>query len=70
MLSKEEANDLAKTVENKLPENTGFCILLFPFNDSNGRMQYISNGDRKCVAEAIKEWLDKVDTDEKFGKDL
>lgn len=68
MLEKENVNFLANMIDNALPENMGFCLLLFPFNET-GRMQYVSNGNRDDIANAMREWLEKVDK-EKFGKDI
>lgn len=72
MLSREHANELAKMVEKNIPENYGFCVLVFPFMNSpedNGRMQYISNGNREDIVRAMKEWIAKTE-DDNFGKDI
>lgn len=69
MLSREKAEELAKIIDNNLPTDMGFCLLVFPFN-KQGKMQYISNGNRQDVANAMLEWLCKVNNDGKFGKDI
>lgn len=70
MLSREHANDLALMVEQNIPKEYGFCLLLFPFGESgDNRMQYISNGNREDIVKAMKEWIKKTE-DDNFGKDI
>jgi len=70
LLSREDANKLAKMVEQNIPKNCGFCVLLFPFGEGEDhRMQYISNGNREDIVTAMKEWIKKTEGDN-FGKDL
>ena len=70
MLNNENAEFLAREIENQLPDGIGFCLLLFPFNNENGgRMTYVSNGNREDVANAMKEWLKKVNNNN-FGDDI
>ena len=68
-MDKENLNLLANMVDNALPDNMGFCLMVFPFG-SEGRLQYVSNGNREDVVKALKEWIATVDTDKKFGKDI
>jgi hypothetical protein len=35
----------------------GFCLLAFPFDNIDGRMNYISNGNRADIIVALKELL-------------
>lgn len=70
MLSREHANDLARMVEQNIPKEYGFCLLLFPFGEGDDyRMQYISNGNREDIVKAMKEWIKKTE-DDNFGKDI
>lgn len=70
MLSREHANDLARMVEQNIPKEYGFCLLLFPFGEGDdNRMQYISNGNREDIVKAMKEWIKKTE-DDNFGKDI
>lgn len=67
---KEVLPDIAKYIDNKLPDNYGFCVLAFEFGDKpNRRMNYIANGDRKDIAKAMLEWCSKVDEDT-YGKHI
>ncbi len=55
-------NNLAKGVDqilngNQGKQKNGFILLVFPFNDHNGRCNYISNADRKDVIVLLKEQL-------------
>lgn len=70
MLSREHTNDLATMVEQNIPKEYGFCLLLFPFGEgADNRMQYISNGNREDIVKAMKEWIKKTE-DDNFGKDI
>ena len=69
-MDKENLNLLANMVNNALPDNMGFCLMVFPFGSKKGCLQYISNGDREGVVKILKEWIATVDTDKKFGKDI
>lgn len=68
----EKLPEIAKYIENQLPEGYGFVMLGFRFGKhvEGDRLLYISNGNRADVAKAMKEWCEKVDNEEKFGKDL
>ena len=35
----------------------GFCLLVFPLNDRNGRMNYIANANREDMLIAMKEFI-------------
>lgn len=37
----------------------GFVLLAFPFGESQGRLNYISNGKREDVHRILREWMDK-----------
>lgn len=69
-MDKENLNLLANMVNNALPNNMGFCLMVFSFGCEKGRLQYVSNANREDVLEALKKWIATVDTDEKFGKDI
>lgn len=62
--------DIARYIDDKLPENYGFCVLAFEFGDKpNRRMNYVANGDRKDIATAMLEWCSKVKEDN-YGKHI
>lgn len=58
-------NDLAKALDRAFNGNlkgrdrkTGFVLLVFPFNNHDGRCNYISNGaDRKDIVTLMKEQI-------------
>jgi len=41
--------------------STGFVLLLFPFNDHNGRCNYISNANRDDVVVMLKEQIKRFE---------
>ena len=61
---------IAKNIDKSLPKDFGFVLLTFKFNESNSKLMYISNSNRSDVIKAMEEWIDKVNSDEKYGKDL
>lgn len=40
---------------------TGFVLLVFPFDDHEGRTNYISNADRKDVVTMMKEQIKRFE---------
>lgn len=53
---------LADAIDGLLNEpreerKTGFALLMFPFGDHQGRMNYISNADREHMLIALKEFI-------------
>jgi hypothetical protein len=48
-------NRIARTIDDMLPEGTGFILLASPFG-AHGVAQYVSNGSRpECI-----DWLDET----------
>lgn len=57
-MDREYLKDAARVVQSKLPDNTGFILLAFPFNgEGDNRLVYISNAQRTDALNAMKEWL-------------
>ena len=61
-------NELARGIDavlngNERPKRLGFCLLMFEFgiNDGSGRVNYISNADRRDMLVAVKEWLARAE---------
>ena len=52
------ADELRKTFRGH-----GFCLLVFDFNTTQGRMNYISNANRADMLTAIKEFIARVESD-------
>lgn len=62
--------EIAKNIQEKLPDGMGFALLAFEFGDEDGRkMMYVSNADREDVQESMLEFCNKVDKTN-FGKDV
>lgn len=68
----EKLPNIAEYTKSQLPEGYGFVTLCFKFGEhANGdRLLYIANGNRSDIAKAMQEWINKVNSDEKFGKDI
>jgi len=67
---RETLPEIAKDISNKLPENYGFCTLVFQFGDGpNRRMSYVSNANRQDIGRAMIEWLQATEGN-KFGKHI
>lgn len=72
----QEASDMlqniAKDIQEKLPEGMGFILLSYEFGDELGRkMFYVSNSDRTDVLTAMSEFIERNTIDPSFyGKDV
>lgn len=63
--------ELAKEIKAKLPDNTGFILLAFPFNgEGDNRLTYISNAQREDAIACVKEWLLKAGAAEDWMKHI
>lgn len=57
---------IAKKVKEELPDNFGFVVLAFKFNEK-GEMIYVSNANREDVVKSMKEFIEK--TENNYGND-
>jgi len=56
--TKERMQLLARSIDAQLPEGFGFCLLVFPFGEPDGkRLNYVSNAARTDVLSVMKEFL-------------
>lgn len=46
-------------VKKGADRDVGFMLLVFPFGESAGRINYISNSDRESMLVAMKEFIAK-----------
>jgi hypothetical protein len=51
---------LGRMVKILLPDKWGFVVLAFPLNTDEGRMNYVSNAERKDVVRAMYEFIEKT----------
>ena len=57
---------IAKKVEADLPEDFGFVVLAFKFNEE-GQLMYVSNANRADVVKEMEEWI--IKTKKNYGND-
>lgn len=66
--------DIARNVKATLPDNMGFAVLAYEFNedeDGERKMLYVSNSNREDVILAMTEFIKRQLDDPKiFGKDV
>lgn len=55
---RERMNKLGAHLTGMFP-GMGFCLLVFPFGDNDGRMNYISNAERDDMVTALEEFIAK-----------
>ena len=60
--------EVARTIETILPPHTGFVLLTFDLGPKTGRMEYVSNGKREDVIQAMQEFITKAGQPDKWGK--
>ena len=53
--------EIAREIDERLPEGWGFVLMAFPFGEREGRLNYIANCQREDGLRVIREWLAKVD---------
>lgn len=52
---------IAQKITDELPPKWGFALLCFPFDDREGLLNYIANGDRKDIIKTMKEFIAKTE---------
>lgn len=68
-LVKNRMQKIAKCVDGLLPNNYGFVVLAFSFEDNDTKkLMYASNSNREDIVNVMKEWINK--TENSFGKDI
>lgn len=63
---KSKMQTIAKKVQEELPNDFGFVVLTFKFNEL-GQMIYVSNANREDVIKSMKEFIKK--TENNYGND-
>lgn len=63
---KSKMQTIAKKVQEELPNDFGFVVLTFKFNEL-GQMIYVSNANREDVIKSMKEFIEK--TENNYGND-
>lgn len=65
---REKMNDLAGRLDQFFngpsrgtDRKIGFVLLVAPFNDDQGRVNYISNGERKTIVTMMKELIQRFE---------
>lgn len=67
---KQYLRDVAKVIDSKLPDNTGFIVISSPFGGPEGRVQYISNIERLDAIKLLKEFLFNIGEEENWMKHI
>lgn len=57
--TRDQMQKIAALVNEETPEGWGFFVLVFPFDDRAGRMNYVSNAKRKDVLKLMIEFIEK-----------
>ncbi len=67
---KSKLQKIARKVDNELPEDFGFIVLTFKFNEKpdTAQMMYVSNANRDDVVKAMDEFIQK--TKGNYGNDI
>lgn len=66
--TRDQLQKIARMIDEELPDGWGFMIFAFPFNESDGRLNYVANAPREDAIKVLKEWLDKQKSPDNFGK--
>ncbi len=57
---------IAQLVDEQLPRDWGFFVLVFPLNGERGRENYVSNGKRNDIIRVMKDWIKRAKAGEPF----
>jgi hypothetical protein len=57
--TRDQMQKIARKVDEELPQGWGFAVLAFPFGEGEGRINYVSNGNREDVVKVVRQWLDE-----------
>jgi hypothetical protein len=61
---------IAHSVNEQLPEGWGFILMAFPYDEPNGRLNYVASCKREDGIKVVREWLKKQSNPDNFGKHL
>lgn len=61
---KDKLRDLARSIDNQIPPEYGFVLLVLPFGEQ-GVLQYVANCDRLDAIQTMREFIQK--TERTFG---
>lgn len=57
--TRDRLQQIGRMVDELLPDKWGFFLMAFPFEDADGRMNYISNAQREDILKLMKEFIEK-----------
>jgi hypothetical protein len=57
--TRDRMQKIARLVDEEIPQGWGFAVLVFPFAEREGRVNYVSNGKRDDVIKIVRQWLDE-----------
>lgn len=63
-------NDIGQAVNERIPDGFGFFVMVFPFENDDGRANYVSNGKREDVVNAMKEFIIRAGAEEDWMKHI
>jgi len=58
--------EVAKTIGKQLPEGWRFALFMFKYSAADSF--YISSGDREGVMHSIRQWLERMEGNDEYGK--
>ena len=62
--------EIAREIDERLPEGWGFVLMAFPFGEHEGRrLNYVANCKREDGLRVIREWLEKAEDNLPSGGD-
>ena len=70
-MDKNYLKECARLIQEKLPDNHGFILLVSPYgDDANRRLVYISSMQREGAINTLKEWLIQASGEEEWMKHI
>lgn len=59
--TRDRMQEIAQSINELIPAKWGFLVIVFPFGDEPGRMNYASNAKREDVLKLLHEFIEKAE---------
>ena len=67
---REKMQQVARMVDEEIPANWGFIVMVFPLGDQSGRLNYVTNGKREDVLAMLTRFIEEARHQEKWGRNV
>lgn len=65
-MNERKIRSLGKVVKNMIPENCGYAVLVFNFDQRNTLVNFVTNADHDDMIRSLKEMAQRLENGEVF----